>query len=1497
MPCEGMITCTHPLLPQDTTNPQEPFTCSLSQLSAVKQHAIEDTALQLSFDAPDKASGVRKISRSTARKIVLNFQCPASRAEFTGVLQAACKLAGAAPTLVHDWLEPVPSTAWARFCTNRWPVGSTVLSRPAPRVVLVNASRRLLNIVKQGAGEDDLVRGNAVVEQVIALAPGRLQLERSCSDETRVTVCVSGPEASIAGRAKGGPGITAVTFEFASHGDRERFCAHCALAIAEPEDAAEAAASLGAAAKLAVPAASSASEGGAAQGGHAETAGGKEQEVAATLHAYASAVSSLYGREWPQRTISVEVATFNAGGKPPSSDAAALGSWIPLPHTAVVKGVPSGGTSRRRTSLAHRGRSTSEVSAPTGTFDGTPDLVVIGLQEIGGQRNRDLWGAALLGHLNACAAGAAAGPVAGRATLTKHASAVEWGRPTPSALPAKAASLLDVTQGGSAPDDSSRTRRSFTATSRPAASSAVRGDGGVPAYCLVASEFMWELGIFAFVRSSCSSAITSVVSGSKATGMNLVAGQQLGNKGAVGIGFQWNGVALAFYNAHLAARPERIQQRNDDFTAIMAGLDLATHLRGAGLGTLATAEHVWFLGDLNYRVDLPFDAAHEASQVGDYQTLSRADQLLAEMEAGRVMAGFSEGPLDFPPTYRWERDSDFISYKRGQAPSYTDRVLHRSLPGLADRLSLLEYTSAHDYFGSDHRPVRALYELHVRTLHSAMPPLATHTLIPFPTFFRNRDMGNGPLPVVQVQNIRVEGWQALHAPGALFLSLYSPNLLHSHDEPVCSPAVPAQGVTAEQAAALVQLKQVLRKEEKERKAATKRAMKVQEAAEKSMHKAKAKALAQARNATRGETPRAAAVAAAARAPLPSPTAPVSDLAAANAYTDSETDSTTSSNMTGDSITVAPPAFGGARSSASMAMARANSVSHGDAERLALIALECAYDFSEGLTPVAPAVWDPRYMLEQHLVIAAHQATVLADGSVSDAADKAHPVLATAVVPLRPALEAAATSVAMSAMSGAGRSAAGLASRHRHSTVQVQTFAKTFDDNGVPLPLRGDAVPFAVPLVQNGVAVGVVTGQVALRSSNHPDLVGRVPGLESPPEHSWLGGSSFTDCLRSITGIMDGVQDAMLRGRQPMQLPALPEDGPQAEAPRPGPATVDSPRRRRPSAAAREHSSLSGDTGSLSASSRRSSTRASILAAHRTVRLPDGTVIPMSRLASTVALPPEAPLPPPLAVVGSVSGARSRGGSLARPASHHTPVRAVPLADTHGPAGRAALEPELGGGVAPRRSASVARPSFVAPRSVPASVVQLPADALCEVPEPAVPAVKEVTPDLEGDSDSTRTSSVASSGREGRRATVSSTGVKAALPSPVPPTAATKPSLKAAPPLHAKPALATSAPATPPGAVPGRTPVTHLPPPPRSQAESAPEAPPPTADESHPAPASLPAQAKAVRAGADAAAPEDGAARLPSGRRRRLAGKRILKKGEAPPVPQGLPPPPPPPFAK
>jgi len=77
----------------------------------------------------------------------------------------------------------------------------------------------------------------------------------------------------------------------------------------------------------------------------------------------------------------------------------------------------------------------------------------------------------------------------------------------------------------------------------------------------------------------------------------------------------------------------------------------------------------------------------------------------------RVLDGFEEGDLDFPPTYRWKKDDNSISNKRAQAPSYTDRILHRSLPGVAWCVELDRYSSASRLFGSDHRAVYANYSL------------------------------------------------------------------------------------------------------------------------------------------------------------------------------------------------------------------------------------------------------------------------------------------------------------------------------------------------------------------------------------------------------------------------------------------------------------------------------------------------------------------------------------------------------------------------------------------------------------------------------------------------------------------------------------------------------------------------------------------------------------------------------------------------------------------
>lgn len=38
------------------------------------------------------------------------------------------------------------------------------------------------------------------------------------------------------------------------------------------------------------------------------------------------------------------------------------------------------------------------------------------------------------------------------------------------------------------------------------------------------------------------------------------------------------------------------------------------------------------------------------------------DELLLEMRAGHVFAGFSEGPITFPPPFRWRRGGDAGDY-------------------------------------------------------------------------------------------------------------------------------------------------------------------------------------------------------------------------------------------------------------------------------------------------------------------------------------------------------------------------------------------------------------------------------------------------------------------------------------------------------------------------------------------------------------------------------------------------------------------------------------------------------------------------------------------------------------------------------------------------------------------------------------------------------------------------------------------------------------------
>lgn len=130
---------------------------------------------------------------------------------------------------------------------------------------------------------------------------------------------------------------------------------------------------------------------------------------------------------------------------------------------------------------------------------------------------------------------------------------------------------------------------------------------------------------------------------------------------------------------------------------------------------------IFWLGDLNYRIDAPLQDVMRWIDHRDWHSLLQADQLKQQMKTCDVFQGFHEGPIRFAPTYKFDREGR--GYKIGEngepsrVPAYTDRILWRlgdfregRESGTKPKIKLLEYCSA-EVSSSDHRPVYASFEM------------------------------------------------------------------------------------------------------------------------------------------------------------------------------------------------------------------------------------------------------------------------------------------------------------------------------------------------------------------------------------------------------------------------------------------------------------------------------------------------------------------------------------------------------------------------------------------------------------------------------------------------------------------------------------------------------------------------------------------------------------------------------------------------------------------
>ena len=253
-------------------------------------------------------------------------------------------------------------------------------------------------------------------------------------------------------------------------------------------------------------------------------------------------------------------------------------------------------------------------------------------------------------------------------------------------------------------------------------------------------------------------------------------GGVVANKGGLAVELRiGGGTPLLIIGAHLAPHDQGVLKRNAQARTIVDVLErrskigLGRERRGfeGKMDLLDQFDHVLFVGDLNYRIDLNVPRAEddaaalvEGEEVTDYApgdeyyvnldrrqadaarvrelvakhdwaSLRDRDQLKYAQRRGHAFVDFTEAVADYPPTFKVNRnlapspEQGYIAPKNPKqlrVPSWCDRVLWRSLPHLEGALAHKSTRPVPGVTTSDHKPLCSTFALTlspplVRSLH------------------------------------------------------------------------------------------------------------------------------------------------------------------------------------------------------------------------------------------------------------------------------------------------------------------------------------------------------------------------------------------------------------------------------------------------------------------------------------------------------------------------------------------------------------------------------------------------------------------------------------------------------------------------------------------------------------------------------------------------------------------------------------------------------------
>ncbi|KAJ3148903.1 inositol polyphosphate 5-phosphatase [Geranomyces variabilis] len=219
----------------------------------------------------------------------------------------------------------------------------------------------------------------------------------------------------------------------------------------------------------------------------------------------------------------------------------------------------------------------------------------------------------------------------------------------PSAKPRWTAQLCDELSTLTRDDNSDDHAHAATGA-RPAPSSLP-----LPAYELIATRTLVGLHLALFARADIVHAVRGVEGAEVAVYMS-------GAKGAVALACTVMGFSFCFVNAHLRAHEGAVATRNADWNRIndtlpLYGYSAADKRRRAG-GISERYDHVFWLGDLNYRTNLGGPQKVEWARSllekdePDIGVFIINDELRRAYHARQVFANYSEPRITFPPTFK-----------------------------------------------------------------------------------------------------------------------------------------------------------------------------------------------------------------------------------------------------------------------------------------------------------------------------------------------------------------------------------------------------------------------------------------------------------------------------------------------------------------------------------------------------------------------------------------------------------------------------------------------------------------------------------------------------------------------------------------------------------------------------------------------------------------------------------------------------------------------------